>query len=682
MFKKAILLYFVFFSPLLWRGAGGEVKAQINNTLKADLIKTLTEGEKKLLAKADKHYKSQEFIVSLSLYDSLLKTHADNLYLRYLVGTCQCYDAFYFAKAEENIKAAESIRGKLFDYDFYLGKVYENEDRYLDAIKQFQIYLTNDLPDTIKGIVNRQIEICKNSTEQILKGTIATITNIGKPINTAASEYAPVLPGNESFMVYAYRGTKSKGGKQALPGKPDEKGDYFEDVFISKKKDFISQREDFISQKKDSSKWSAPQSISPLINTTGNDAPLCLSNDGQRLYIFRNVGLGSGDIFVSYLKGTEWSNPEKMKGINSNFWEGSICFSPDEKLVYFSSERPNGLGGRDIWFAQRMPDGSYGSIKNLGTTINTSFDEDAPFITADGKTMFFSSTGHNSTGGYDIFRSDLKNGKWSTPYNIGKPVNTNQDDKYYWVSADGQRGYYSSERKGGYGLQDIYLVEPGMFGKPSALIVLSGVVYADDKPVEAQIKIKSKHGRKDFSGTFSSNSTTGEYLLNIPSGNDFELKYTYKDMNIVEYISTVTLDSFATLRADANLYSEEYVKKTKIDTTQTKADFSALNYDDFLAKYGDIPSDSISFKVQVGAYRLIENFDFTKLLKLPPVRRQLYDDGVTRFTIGEYKTLKQADEMCQQAKKIAIKDAFVIALFRNKRLPFEELLKGNYLKKQ
>jgi hypothetical protein len=392
------------------------------------------------------------------------------------------------------------------------------------------------------------------------------------------------------------------------------------------------------------------------------------------------VALGGGDIFVSYLRGTEWSVPEKMKGINTNYWEGSVCFSPDEKFVYFASERPNGLGGRDIWFAQRLPDGTYGGVKNLGSTINTPFDEDAPFITADGKTMFFSSTGHNSTGGYDIFRSDLKNGKWGTPYNIGKPVNTNQDDKYYWVSADGQRGYYSSERKGGYGLQDIYLVEPSIFGKPSALIVLSGIVYFDDKPVEAEIKIRSKHGRKDYYGTFSSNSASGEYLLNIPSGNEFELKYTYKGMSIVENISTVTLDSFATLRADANLYSEDFITKTKIDTSQTKSDVGALNFDDFMKKYGDLIADSISFKVQVGAYRLIDNFDFTKLLQLPPVRRQVYDDGITRFTLGEYKTLKQADVMCKQAKKVAIKDAFVIAFYKNKRLPFEDLIKGNYFK--
>ncbi|HKC69011.1 MAG TPA: hypothetical protein VKG26_12325, partial [Bacteroidia bacterium] len=568
-----------------------------------------------------------------------------------------------------NIKAAEPIKSKLFDYDFYLGKVYENNDKFENAIKQFDIYLKNPLPDTLKSVVQHQIDICKNSLDELKKGTIASITNIGPPINTEASEYSPLLPGHEDFMVFTYLGPKSMGGKQKLPGKPDPKGTYFEDVFISQKKDSVG--------------WSEPQPVNAL-NTTGNDAPLFISHDGQKLYIFRNVATGSGDIFVSYLKGTEWSAPERMKGINSNYWEGSICFSPDEKTVYFSSERPGGQGGRDIWFGQQMPDGAYGNIKNLGNIINTTFDEDAPFVTADGKTMFFSSTGHNSTGGYDIFRSDMKNGKWGTPYNIGKPVNTNQDDKYYWVSADGQRAYYSTERKGGFGLQDIYLVEPGMFGKPTALVVLNGIVYVDDKPVAAGIKIKSKYGRKFFSGAFTSNSVSGKYLLNIPSGNEFELEFKYKDLRMVKSISTVTLDSFASLTSDINLYTAEYLRKTAVDSSQIKSDAVTLNmtYDEFLTKYGNLTADSVTFKVQIGAYQFIENFNFNKLLQLPAVRRQTYADGITRFTLGEFHTLKQADDMCKQAKKIAIKDAFVIAFYKNKRLPFNELIKGNYFSKQ
>jgi hypothetical protein len=645
-------------------------KAQINNELKTGLQKTLSEPEKKLLDIADKHFKNQEYISALFIYDSINKAQTTvNIYLSYLLGTCQCYDSYYFSKAEENVKAAASIKNKLFDYDFYLGKAYANNDKYLDAITQFDLYLKNPLPDTLSNIVKWQIQVCRNALQQQTKSAAATITNIGPLVNTAASEYSPVLPGNENFIIFAYCGPKSKGGKQKFPGKADEKGIYFEDVYISRKQD--------------SGGWSVPKAIDAL-NTIGNDAPISLSHDGQKLYLFRNVALGNGDIFVSYLKGTEWSAAEKLKGVNSNYWEGSICFSPDEKYAYFSSERPGGQGGRDIWIAQQLPDGGYGNIKNLGPTINTTLDEDAPFITADGKTLFFSSTGHNSSGGYDIYRCDLKDGKWTTPYNIGKPVNTNQDDKYYWVSADGQRGYYSSERKGGLGLQDIYLVEPSMFGKPSALIMLSGIVYVDDKPVEAEIKIRSKNGRKDFFGKFISNSVSGEYLLNIPSGNQFELKFSYKDLSLVKHFTTVTLDSFAALQMDANLYSEAYLKKMKIDTTQTKSDVNKLemSYADFLNKYGVSIADSVTFKVQVGAYRDIENFNFMKLLKLPPVRRQLYADGITRFTLGEFKTLKEADDMCNQAKKIAIKDAFVIALYKNKRLPFDELIKGDYFKKQ
>jgi hypothetical protein len=639
--------------------------AQVNHELKVEIEKKLTETEKKNLQKADAHYKYQEYISALFLYDTLSKSHPDNLYLKYLLGTCQCYDSYYFDQAEVNIKSAEPIKDKLPDYDFYLGKAYSNNDKYLDAITQFEKYQKKPLPDTINAVVKHQIQICKNALEEKTKASVATITNIGPPVNTAASEYAPVLPEHENFMVFAYLGEKSKGGRQKYPGKPDDKGIYFEDILMA--------------TKKDTSQWNAPQPMNS-INTSGNDAPLALSHDGQTLYLFRNIGGSHGDIYVSRLKGDVWSVPEKLKGqINSPYWEGSICFSPDEKIAYFSSERPNGLGGRDIWFAQRMPDGSYGIPKNLGNIINTPFDEDAPFVTADGNTLFFSSTGHNSSGGYDIFRSDLKNGKWSTPYNIGKPVNTNQDDKYYWVSADGQRAYYSSERKGGYGLQDIYLVEPGMFGKPTKLIILSGTVYADNKPVEAQIKIKAKHGRKDFGGVFSSNSVSGEYLVNIPGGNEFELTFTYKNMSTVKNISTVTLDSFAVLKADINIYSNEFLNAQKIEEGQTKSD--TLSYAEFLARYGNLTTDSLIFKVQVGAYKIIENFNFNKLLQLPPVRRQIYADGITRFTIGEYNTLKEADDMCKYAKKIAIKDAFVIALYNKKRISFDELLKGNYFKK-
>lgn len=649
-----------------------DLHAQINKELKADLIKSLSAKEKKLLDKADKYYVSQEYLYARPLYDTLYKKHPENLYLGYLLGTTESYDPANYDNAEQLIKAAVSLRAKLFDYDYYLGKAYEDNDKFEEAVQQYEYYLQNPLPDTLKTIVKHQIYICRNSAEQIKRGTIATINNVGAPLNTEAAEYSPALPTSEKFMVFTYRGVKSKGGKQKAPGKPDEKGTYFEDVFIS--------------YKNDSGKWGKPEPID-AINTVGHDAVMSISHDGQKLYIFRNVGLGNGDIFVSYLKGKEWSAPEKVKGINSNFWEGSICFTPDEKYLYFSSERPEGVGGRDIWVAERLADGSYGKVLNAGLTINTPYDEDAPFITADGKTLFFSSTGHNSTGGFDIFRSDFKNGKWTEPYNIGKPVNTNQHDVFYWVSADGERAYYSSERKDGYGLQDIYLVEPGMFGKPTALIMLNGVVYTDDQAGEAQIKIRSKLSKRDFSGAFTANSVTGEYLVNLPAGNEFEVVFSSKGGSVSKFISTVGIDSFAPLKTDANIYSDNYLAKlkAKIDSAELKKDaLERLNmtYDEFLAKFGNVPADSISFIVQIGAYRMVENFNYRKILTLPPVRRQTLDDGITRFTLGAFQTLSDADAICKRAKKAGFKDSFVIASYKNKKITFFDLIHGNHFRSQ
>jgi len=662
---------FYFFIGLLFALSFNAV-GQLSKELKGELYKTLSVKEKKILDKADKYYANQDYLYAISLYDSLFKKHQDNLYLAYLLGTAQCYDPMYYDNSEKLIKLAEPLKLKLFDYDFYLGKSYENNDKFDDAVKQYELYLQNPIPDTLRTLVNHQIEICKNSAAQIKRGSLATVTNTGPVINTEGAEYSPVLPSNEKFMVFTYRGPKSKGGKQKVPGKPDEKGTYFEDVFIS--------------YKSDSGRWQNPQPID-VINTVGHDAVMSISHDGQKLYIYRNLGLGNGDIFVSHLKGTQWSDPEKVKGINSTFWEGSICFTPDEKYLYFSSERPGGVGGRDIWVAERLADGSYGKVTNASIAINTAYDEDSPFITADGKKLFFSSTGHNSTGGYDVFRSDMKGGKWTTPYNIGKPVNTNEDDKYYWVSADGERGYYSSERKGGQGSQDIILVEPGMFGKPTALIMMNGVVYLDDKPVEAQVRIKSKYMKKDFVGSFSSNSVTGAYLVNLPAGNEFVVSFLSRGVSVSKHISTVGIDSFAPLKTDANLYSPEFLAKLKarVDSVEMRREaMERLNmtYEEFLAKFGTSKTDSIDFKVQVGAYRIVENFNYRRILTLPPVRRQIYDDGITRFTVGEVSTLAEADEICKRAKKAGFKDSFVIATFKNKKITFFELIHGNYIRTQ
>lgn len=659
--------YFVLFSLLF----SNSIFCQINIELKEEYTSNWTFIERQKLNNADKYFSNQEYLFARPIYDSLYKKHNTNIYIRYLLGSCNIYDAKHQAEAESLISSAEPIKSKLPDYDYYLGRAFLLNDKYNDAISQFEKYKQNPLDNDTKREVERQISICKSAIQLENKSAVAKTTNIGAPINTSGSEYTPIFPSNESFMVFTYRGEKSMGGKQISPNKSDEKnGVYFEDVMIS--------------YRNENNQWTEPKPITS-INTNGHDAAVHVSHDGQKLFIYRNVGVGSGDIFVSKLDGANWGIPEKVKGINSNFWEGSVCLFPDEKIICFSSERQGGIGGRDLYYAKLQPDGSWGDVKNFGPEINTKFDEDAPFIHSDGKTLFFSSNGHNTIGGYDIFRSELKNGSWTTPYNVGKPVNTVQDDKFYIVSSDGERGYYSSEKKEGKGLQDIYMVEPGMFGKPTALVLVTGKVTYDNGPVKADITVRSKINHKDFSGTFNSNSVNGEYLVNLPSGNEYEIIYKYQNATITKDVSTARIDSFATIDINAELFSNEYQKLniSKIDSAELKSDdlrAIGLTYEMLLEKYGNTVIDSLHYMVQIGAYRILENFNYSKLIGLPKVLRKTYSDNIIRFTMGDFKTLNEANVLLQKARKNGIKDAFIISLYKGERYYFTELLNQQILK--
>lgn len=645
--------------------------SQINTELKEEQTKNWTISDRQKLSNADKYFSQQEFLFARPTYDSLYKKHKSDIYIGYLLGSSSIFDSRFQSNSESLIRAAESLKPKLLDYDYYLGRAYLVNDKYSEAIAQFEKYLLNPLNKDTKEEVEHQIKICKSAMALDNKSAVAKITNIGTPINSAGSEYTPVFPSNESFMVFTYRGEKSMGGKQILPNKADEKnGIYFEDIMIS--------------NKDDKGNWTEPKPISS-INTNGHDATVHISHDGQKLFIYRNVGVGSGDIYISKLDGLNWSIPEKVKGINSNSWEGSVCLSPDEKIIYFSSERQGGYGGRDIYFAQLMPDGNWGNVKNLGPEINTTDDEDAPFIHSDGKTLFFASTGYNTMGGYDIFRSELKKGKWTAPYNVGKPVNTKQDDKFYVVSSDGERGYYSSEKKDGLGEQDIYIVEPGLFGKPTALVMVTGKVTYDNAPVKAEIFVRSKLNNKDFSGIFNSNSVNGGYLVNLPSGNEYEIVYKYLTTTLTKDISTAKIDSFAKLEIDAEIFSNEYQKLNfvKVDSSAFKSENMSdlsLSNEEFLAKHGTKVIDSLYYTVQIGAYKLYENFNYSKLIGLPKALRKTFSDNITRFTIGSFKTLNEANNILVKAKKNGIADAFILAIYKGERYYFKELLNQQILK--
>jgi hypothetical protein len=197
------------------------------------------------------------------------------------------------------------------------------------------------------------------------------------------------------------------------------------------------------------------------------------------------------------------------------------------KELYFSSNRPGGFGGLDIYHVKRLPNGNWGLPMNLGPSVNTRFDEDAPFIHPDNTTLYFSSKGHETMGGYDIFRT-LKTGErsWSETQNLGYPINTTDDDAYFVLSADGTRGYLSSARPGGYGEQDLYTVH--LTDDVGDLTIVKGTVtvVVDDStsvPKGAVISIIDAVTHR-LQGIYRSNSSTGKYLIVIPPGRKYQME--------------------------------------------------------------------------------------------------------------------------------------------------------------
>jgi hypothetical protein len=226
--------------------------------------------------------------------------------------------------------------------------------------------------------------------------------------------------------------------------------------------------------------------------------------------------------------------PEKLPSpINTkDYTSPSATLSADGQTIYFSSNRPGGFGKKDIYRAVKLPNGKWSKALNLGSIINTEEDEDSPFIHPDGKTLYFSSRSHKNMGGYDIFKTTLsEEGHWSEPVNMGYPVNTPDDDIYFALSLNGQTGYYSSDRPGGFGGSDIYLIH--FPENDLGLTVFKGIVVSADsadRPISAAISLfDSKTGNQE--GIYNTNPLTGKFIFILKWDGEYQMRVEAKGYN-------------------------------------------------------------------------------------------------------------------------------------------------------
>jgi outer membrane protein OmpA-like peptidoglycan-associated protein/tetratricopeptide (TPR) repeat protein len=457
--------------------------------------------------------------------------NAENAELNYKIGVCYLYTADK-DKALEHLEKAYKLKSDVTeDITYYLGMAYHQNLNFDQAINYYRKYLDVLNPrnrDKYLNEINKKIDECKNGKEIVKDTAKVIIDNLGETVNSIYPDYAPVISADESILIFtSSRPTNIGGLRDPMTGK------FFEDIYIAYLEEWDN--------------WLLTQPGAPL-NDKYHDASIGLSPDGQTLYLYK--GGNGGDIYVSYLKGKNWTIPEPLPSpINTKYHESSASLGPDGRTLYFVSDRLGGIGGRDIWFSRKDNSGYWSSPINL-SDINTPYNEEGVFIHPDGKTLYFSSQGHNTMGGYDIFRTVYDGKKWSKPVNLGYPINTPNEDLYFVLSASGVHAYISSSRKGTLGDQDIFMItymiaKPVMpsseanflawRGEPStstssislsaenlpSMILWKGKITDENgNPLEAQIILTDNETGEQLA-VFNSNSETGNFLVSLPSGKNY-----------------------------------------------------------------------------------------------------------------------------------------------------------------
>ncbi len=320
-------------------------------------------------------------------------------------------------------------------------------------------------------------------------------TNLGDSVNSEKSEYYPSVTINDSMFVFTRRG---EGFRE----------DFFESTILSQKK------------------YSRSKLINGDINVEPSKGAINISQDGEWL-IFAGYnfpgGYGDFDLYISYYTPTGWSEPENLgSNINSESWESSPSLSPDKRALFFSSNRPGGYGGKDLYVSYRMPNGKWGPAKNMSSSVNTAGDELAPFIHADNATLYFTSDGLPGYGNSDIFLCRKgPNNDWSLPQNLGYPINTIENEGSLFVSADGKTAFYASDRSDSRGGLDIYTFELRPDVRPARTLYVKGKVYdiKTGKGLPSAVELIDNTSQQTVNNVQT--DETGNYFITLPVGKDY-----------------------------------------------------------------------------------------------------------------------------------------------------------------
>ncbi len=286
-------------------------------------------------------------------------------------------------------------------------------------------------------------------------------------------------------------------------------------------------QEDFFLSKKENGVWQVGQPIAS-VNTEYNEGAQSISADGKLLVFTicdRPGGLGRCDLYFSELVNGKWTQVKNIGApVNSAAYESLPSLSADGKTLFFTSERRGGLGGLDLWFSQRQLDGKWGEPQNLGAPVNSNSSDQAPFIHPDGQTLYFMSKGHPGLGEYDLFLSRRQpDGKWGEPQNLGFPINTKGNEGAFTVSLDGKTAYFATDKEGGLGKNDIYTFDLHEAAQPQPVTYVKATVSDSETKAKLSANVEFVDLATGLVFVSAVTDNGGEFLVTLPAGKDYSL---------------------------------------------------------------------------------------------------------------------------------------------------------------
>ncbi|MBL0329958.1 MAG: PD40 domain-containing protein [Bacteroidetes bacterium] len=444
-------------------------------------------------ADAKEHFSHNNFLFAIPAYKQLLKQEPNNPDYNYKLGICYLYTNINKSLSIPHLEIASKAPKTEKKVLYHLGLAYQYASRFDDAIKTYNAYKA-----TLKGAeleeVDHQIETCENGKEYVKHPINVSFQNLGKEINSEYPDYYPFVPANESFVVFTSRRKDNIGGQVEVDGY------YSSDIYMSLPVNDI---------------WTKPKNMGGTVNTRYDEQAVGLTPDGQTMLMYIDHIDSLGNIYSSMNKAGTFQRMRKLNNnVNSDF-ETAGSITPDGNIIFFTSKREGGLGETDVYMARKLPNGQWAKAQNLGNVINTKYKEDFPQIAPDGKTLYFSSQGHAGMGDFDLYQStwNEEENTWTTPKNLGYPINSVGDDRCISFTENNRVAYISAVRDGGFGDLDLYRVK--FDDIEDRTTVLQGYISTVDsaKNISTFVTVRDLKNKDASELTYNPNPNTGKFIM-------------------------------------------------------------------------------------------------------------------------------------------------------------------------